>query len=224
MKVQAIIPAAGSGLRLKTKRPKPLVLLKSKPLFIYALRAIGDSPSVESIIVAVAPQRVKIFEELIKKFKLKKIKRVVAGGKTRAESVQNGLKALDRDTDVVIVHDGARPFVTSTLIKQAINLMRTEKAVVVAVPVKSTIKKVDPKNLYVQETLVRDTLWDIQTPQVFKRDVLEEAHRKMLCCEPTDDAVLVEKMGVKVKILKGDYRNIKITTPEDFELAKILQK
>ena len=137
----------------------------------------------------------------------KKVKIVTPGGETRSDSVGCGLRCVDPDTDVVMVHDAARPFVTGDMVKRSLQEMEREKAVIVAVPAKSTIKKVDPKNLHVQETLPRDTLWEVQTPQTFRRDILVKAHASQLCCDPTDDAMLVEKMGVRVKVVMGDYKN-----------------
>ena len=220
MKVQVIVPAAGSGTRLKASRPKPLLMLGGKPILMYSLGIFERLSFVDSVIVVARKDQVRDFEKTIAKFRLRKVKSVVVGGKTRADSVACGLRQLDPDTDVVIVHDAARPFVTMKMMQDGLAFMTKEKAVIVAVPVKPTIKKVDPKNFCVQETLARDTLWEVQTPQFFKKSVLIKAHQKMLCCAPTDDAVLVEKMGAKVKVVMGDYRNIKITTKEDLILAE----
>ena len=123
-----------------------------------------------------------------------------------------------------MIHDGARPLITPGLIEDAIRLCFKKKAVVVGVPVKPTIKIVDPKNLFVQKTLVRDTLWEAQTPQVFARELILRAHKVNRCCQPTDDAAMVEALGVAVKILQGDYKNIKITTVEDLNCAEALLK
>ncbi len=220
MKIQAIVPAAGAGRRLKSRIPKPLVLLKGKPIFIYALMVMEQCRAIESVIVAVDRRNLREFKRWIQKFGLRKVKHVVSGGVRRSDSVRNALAFLDEDTQAVVVHDAARPFVTADLIEKAVSWFPKEKGVIVALPVKPTIKKVDPKNLYVQETLLRDGLFEVQTPQVFQKELLQEAYRRMLSCDPTDDAVLVEKMGVKVKVIKGDDRNIKITTPEDLKIAR----
>src|SRR3989338_1404356 len=224
MKVQAIILSAGGGTRLKTKQPKPLILLSGKPLFIYALQAMERCPAVAGVIVAANENYLNVFEKFIKKFKLKKVRRIVAGGATRCESVQKALHALDSDTQAVLIHDGARPIVKPALIARAIKALGKDPAVVVGVPVKPTIKKIDPASFYVQETLPRETLWEVQTPQVFKKEILLNAHDLMLASNPTDDAVLVEKMGEKVKMIMGDYQNIKITTQEDLAIAQMLLK
>ena len=223
-KVQAIIAAAGTGTRLKSRVAKPLIVLNGKPLLYYSLSIFEKSSLIDSIVVVGHSQNLDEIKKLVKKFRFKKVVAVVAGGQTRCESVAKGLEVLEQNTEYVVVHDAARPFVSKEILEQSIKVGLSESAAVVAVPVKSTIKKVDPKNLYVQETLIRDTLWEIQTPQVFKKDVLVKAHQAMDCCDPTDDAVLVEKIGIKVKIVKGNYRNIKVTTREDLALAKILLK
>ena len=224
MKVQAIIPAAGAGTRLKSKQPKPLILINEKPLFIYALQAMESCPVIDSVILVAGEKHLKVFEQLLKKFKLKKVKRLVAGGQTRCDSVKKGLAALDSDTEIVVIHDGARPLIKPSLISRAVKALGKEDAVIVGVPVKPTIKKIDPKDLYVQETLPRETLWEVQTPQVFKKEILLKSHELMLESHPTDDAALVEKLGVKVKMVMGDYQNIKITTQDDLALARMFLK
>ena len=224
MKIQAILPAAGTGSRLKIKQDKPLVLLNGKPLFIYALLAIEKVPQVNSVILVANKKHLKVFEQFINKFKLKKVKKIVAGGATRCASVKKALAVLDTDTQAVMIHDGARPFIKPALISHAVSFMSKESAVVVGVPVKPTIKKVNFNNFYIEETLPRETLWETQTPQIFKKEILLKAHQLMPEKNPTDDAVLAEKMGVKVKMVMGDYRNIKITTQEDLAIARMFLK
>lgn len=220
MKIQAIIPTAGTGTRLKSDRPKPLVELGGKPLCVYALEAFEKSPIIDSIILVGHRDRLAELEDIVKQYHLKKVAKIVAGGEKRHESVGNGLAVLDGDTDVVMVHDGARPLVSLQMIKGAAELCRDWDAVVVAVPVKPTIKKVNKEDLCVEETLDRDNLWEIQTPQAFKKDILLRAHAENSDHSPTDDAMMVEQLGIKVKIFPGDYRNIKITTTEDLTVAE----
>ena len=222
MKTQAIIPTAGIGTRLKTDLPKPLVLLNDKPLFIHTLEAFEQSHLIDSIILVAHEEYTGEFERIIKQFRLQKINKIVVGGQDRCESVYKGLCVTDQDTEVVVIHDGARPLVNVQILDEAIKLCGDHQAVVVAVPVKQTIKRVDQKVLFVDETLNRDELWEIQTPQVFKKDILIKAHQQRKESNPTDDAHLVEKLGIKVKVLKGDYKNIKITTREDLSVAKAL--
>jgi 2-C-methyl-D-erythritol 4-phosphate cytidylyltransferase len=221
MKVQVILVAAGAGKRLKASKPKALIPLKGRPLVWYALNAFEHAKQIKSVILVVHKSLVNQFRELVDKNRFKKVHVITPGGKTRSESVQCGLRCLDTDADIVMVHDAARPFVTERMIRSCLHAIHGVPAAIVAVPAKATIKKVDRKNLYVQETLARDTLWEIQTPQTFKKDVLVKAHAAKNSVEPTDDAMLVEDLGLPVKIVRGDYRNIKITTKEDLKLAEL---
>lgn len=221
MKTEVIIPMAGSGTRLKSKISKPLIVFHKKPLFFYTVKKFEDSRRVNSIVLVVQKENIAKFKGLVKKFRFKKVKAVVAGGKSRSQSVYNGLKVTASDTDIILVHDGARPFITTKLIDASIDLCRKYPAVIIAVPVKSTIKRVDVKTLHVKETLNRRELWEIQTPQTFKREVLWKAHQAYKKDDATDDAFLVERLGIKVKVLPGSYENIKITTQEDLSVAAL---
>lgn len=221
MKIQAIIPAAGEGKRLKGPRPKPLISIKGKPLLIYALQTLEECSLIDSIIVVAPKENLKDFKEALNDFGIKKVVRCVAGGKRRCDSVLNGLKELDKDTKIVVIHDGARPFLTEGLLKRCILAGQAHKAAVAAVAVKPTIKRVS-KNLVVCETLNRDELWEVQTPQVFAKDVIVKAYKRLGKRTPTDDAQVVEDLGLKVKIVQGDYQNIKVTTKEDLELADFI--
>lgn len=220
MKVQAVIPAAGLGVRLGSGTPKPLILLKDKPLFIHTLEIISKCLLIESIVVAVQKENISEFEEIISKYGISNISKVIAGGETRKESVFNGLEALDSDTDIVVIHDGARPLVSLQVLEKAIKICYEESAVIVAVPVKPTIKRINSEELYVESTLDRRLLWEAQTPQVFKKDVILRAHNEGKDLEATDDAFLVEMLGERVKVVEGEYSNIKITTQEDLLFAE----
>ena len=230
MKVQAIIAAAGLGKRLKNKHPKPFIKINGRPLLIHTLQVFEKSPQITSVIVVGHPQYLSELSKMIFNFSLKKVVRVIAGGATRTESVGKGLDATDKDTDIVVVHDAARPFVTLELIKKAIQVCQKFQAVVVGIPVKSTIKKVSIHQEMITETLNRSELWDIQTPQVFKKDILLKAynHFKKRSKKAqeffTDDASLVEALGIPVKVCLGSPRNIKMTTPEDISLAEFYLK
>jgi len=220
LKVQAIIVAAGLGTRLNSKIPKPLVMLKGKPIFVYTLEIFEKSSLVDSIILVVHEQNFIKFSKLCREYDFKKLKSIIIGGETRCDSVGNGLKVLKEDTEIVIIHDGARPLVSERIIDESIQLCKDYEAVVAAVPVKPTIKKVNLQDMVVEATLDRHQLWEIQTPQVFKKDIILKAHQQEKGSLATDDAFLVERMGVPVKVLKGDYRNIKVTTQEDLVLAE----
>jgi 2-C-methyl-D-erythritol 4-phosphate cytidylyltransferase len=146
-----------------------------------------------------------------------------SGGPRRQDSVREGLKRVDEDCEIVIVHDAARPFVSPLLIDRCVAAARTEGAVVVGIPVRDTIKIVSSSRR-VESTPPRDFLWEIQTPQAFRAEILREAHRSAERdgIEATDDAMLVERLGQSVTVLEGDRSNIKITTPEDLLLAEVL--
>lgn len=189
---------------------------------MHTLEVFEQSPEIESVILVGNEEHLSDFEKMVKQYQLKKVTRIVAGGKTRRESVANGLAALDPDTDIVVVHDSARPLVSLKVISEAVGLCQNSEAVVVAVPVTSTIKRVNASDLSVEATLRRDGLWEVQTPQVFKKELLIKAHKRKKKTAPTDDAMLVESLGVRVKVLPGDYTNIKITTQEDLTMAKSL--
>lgn len=224
MKVQAIIPSAGAGVRFKGATLKPLTLLDGKPVIVYTLAIFEQCPSVASLILVAGKERLHDFENLVKEFGFSKVVKVVAGGATRADSVKNGLKALDENTQLVMIHDGVRPLVTPKMVEELIALGKTFPAATVGVPVKPTIKSVNAKDMTVKETLDRSALWETQTPQIFKKDIIIKAHKSPKKETPTDDAALVESLGVPVKILMGDYRNIKITTQEDLVYAKALRQ
>ena len=220
MKVQVIIPTAGLGTRLPSYVPKPLIYLKKKPIFIYALEVFQKSAVIDGIILVVHRDYIAEYQKIVQKFKIKKISKIVAGGETRAESVYNGFMATDDEAKIILIHDGVRPYVTAQMIKESVSTCNKFGAAVIAVPVKPTIKKVDPKNKIVEQTLNREDLWEIQTPQAFKREVLAKAYRKFPDFHVTDEAYLVERLGVKVKVVLGNYKNIKITTPEDLVIAE----
>ncbi len=224
MKTQAIVPMAGLGVRFDSDTPKPLILLKDKPIFIYALEALVRCDAIESIILVVHEDYRKEYKKVIDQYAIPKVKEIIRGGKTRRDSVLCGIKRLDQDTDIVLIHDGARPLINEVIIRRSIELCETDDAVIVAVEVKPTIKRVDEDRMMVAGTLKRKGLWEVQTPQVFKKEILIEAHKENQDLECTDDAFLVEKLGRKVRVLQGNYSNIKITTPEDLWIAEILLK
>jgi 2-C-methyl-D-erythritol 4-phosphate cytidylyltransferase len=217
MKTEVIVVAAGLGRRLHSKVPKAFVLLKGIPLLVYCLKVFNAHPGVDGIVLVGVKEHLRVFERLA--FSYKKIRAVVAGGALRSDSVKCGLKALAPTTNIVLVHDAARPFVNRAMVDRLLVSLKKNKAAIVGVPVKFTIKKVGRKTLNIQETPVRDLLWEAQTPQGFYKDVLIKAHAGKFKEEATDDAMLVERMGTRVKMVMGNYRNIKVTTPEDIILA-----
>jgi len=221
MKTQAIIPTAGLGTRMRSDVTKFLMELEGDPIIVLTLKAFQESSLVESVILVVQEDHREKMKDLISEYSLTKVKEIVVGGETRFDSVHNGLAKIDADTDVIVVHDGARPLIDASTINKAIKQCEQSEAVVVAVPVKSTIKRVNKENLLVEETLNRNELWEVQTPQVFKREILVKAHENAQGIAATDDAMLVEQLGIKVEILEGSYKNIKITTQEDLKIARV---
>ncbi len=220
MRTEVIVVAAGRGQRLNSKVPKALVLLKGKPLIAYCLKVFEDHPGIDGVVIVGVGGFLSQFIRLTRPFK--KVRAVMAGGLKRSDSVKCGLRALSQDTDIVLVHDAARPFVENVMINRLFGALKKNKAAIVGVPVKFTVKKIDRKTLNIQETPARDLLWEAQTPQGFHKDILVKAHAKKFKEEATDDAMMVERMGGRVKMVWGSYRNIKITTPEDINLARQL--
>lgn len=233
MKADAVIVSAGKGLRFMEGKPispdhgkKQFYLLGGKPLLAHTLDKFETCPLIRSVRLVVGQEDMDYcLNEIIEKYKFQKVSKIVPGGKRRQESVKNGIDALPKDTDVVAIHDGVRPLVTRTMIEDSIHSAIQYGAVVLAVPVKETIKMSNPDGT-VLRTLDRELLWQIQTPQTFQVSVIREAHAR--AAEDgfvgTDDASLVERLGVKVHILPGAYTNIKITTPEDLVLANLFLK
>ncbi|MFH1359986.1 MAG: 2-C-methyl-D-erythritol 4-phosphate cytidylyltransferase [Candidatus Omnitrophota bacterium] len=222
MSTQAIVVAAGPGSRLPGPVVKPLINLKKKPLFIYCLQVFDEVALIDSVILVVSREHVDEFKRALNKYKINKSVRIVEGGPTRCQSVRNGLKNLDEKTSYVLIHDGVRPFARKELVREAIILAQKEKAVVVGVPVKPTIKEINVHDMTVRKTPDRNQLWEVQTPQIFSKDIIAKAHEENQDLNVTDDAVLVEKLGIRVKMIQGRYDNIKITTQEDLRLAEAL--
>lgn len=224
MKIQAIVPTAGLGKRFQARLPKALVPLQGKPIIARTLKVFEKSSLIDDIILVAPRKYLSFFKNIVHRYHFRKVKKIVAGDTTRSGSVRKGLNVIDEDTDLIVVHDGVRPLLNRDTLHKAIKSGKRFGAVVTAVPLKPTIKRVNKKGLVVKETLNRDELWEIQTPQVFKKKILLEAYNRAKGINPTDDAILVEQLGFKVKVLEGDYKNIKITTPEDLKIAEIFLK
>ena len=228
MSVSVIVVAAGKGTRLKTKVSKALVKIDSVPVVIYCLKTLSRHPLVHEIIVVANPFNLQGIKRSIKKYSIGKVKEVVLGGAQRNNSVSNGLKAIGPKAEIILVHDAARPFIDKKTITEVISEARNSGAAIVGVPVKATVKSVRcqvsgvRKKYFVTETLKRENIWEIQTPQGFKRDLLLKAYEKFGDSQVTDDSMLVEKLRVKVSVIFGSYNNIKITTPEDLVIAQAI--
>ncbi|MFH1778604.1 MAG: 2-C-methyl-D-erythritol 4-phosphate cytidylyltransferase [Candidatus Omnitrophota bacterium] len=223
MKVAAIIPAAGKGVRLGSKIHKPFIVIGKEPILTHILEVIDGSNYIDEIIVVINEPDLAKARALVKKNKLKKVKEITLGGKRRMDSVKNGLSLVSEDVDYVIVHDGVRPFLDNKMIASVIEGAKTFGAAITCVPVKPTIKEIE-KGGFVSATLKRESLIEVQTPQAFKKDILERAYKKAFDdgIDATDDSALVERLGIKVKAVAGSYKNIKITTAEDLKYAKAL--
>jgi 2-C-methyl-D-erythritol 4-phosphate cytidylyltransferase len=219
MHYKVIIPAAGQGKRMGAGFNKQLIEINNKPLIVHTLEVFERHAYCSGIILAINPLEEQIFTELISKYSLKKIESLVHGGKERQDSIYNALKIINSD-NIVLVHDGARPFIEHKLIEKLILAAEEFKAAIPAVMVKDTIKIV--KNNFVTSTPNRSELYAVQTPQAFNKKILLDAYKDAYANNyyGTDDSSLVEKQGVKVKIVDGDYNNIKITTPEDLITAE----
>ncbi len=219
----AIVVAAGKGVRFKSKIPKPLVKLGAVPVIIRSLCVLDRHPEIKEIIVVVNTFNRKSILKAIKAFRIKKVTRLVLGGLRRQDSVSAGLKVVSQKADLILIHDAARPFIEGKMISAVVTAAKKNGAAIIGVPVKDTVKKVTSKFL-VEENIARENLWQIQTPQVFKKSLIQEAYARFGKYRVTDDACLVEKLGKKVSIVFGSYNNIKITTPEDLIIAECIAK
>lgn len=223
---RAIIPAAGMGRRMKTMINKPYLNLKGKPILAHTLDVFEGCDMIAEIILVINKNEFNLCqEEILTSYKFKKV-RLIEGGETRQESVYQGLQALDeKTTDLVMVHDGARPLLKESIIRASILETSKCKATTVGVASKNTIKVIN-KDGIVDYTPNRDRLIEIQTPQTFAIQLLRKAHQKARDegIMGTDDAFLVEALSYPIKIVSGDYSNIKITTPEDLMIAEAMME
>jgi 2-C-methyl-D-erythritol 4-phosphate cytidylyltransferase len=223
MFVSAIVPAAGSGLRLRSSLPKPLVSLNKKPIFIHTLSSLNRHPDIKEIILVVSGNTVGAITQCLKRYKIKKVKELVIGGAARCDSVRNGLKRVSHRAELVLIHDAVRPIIESNMISRIIKEAKKTGAAILGVPIKPTVKEVDMRNRVVR-TLRRENVYEIQTPQVFRKDIIINAYKKFSNLRAVDDASLVERLGKTVKVVFGSYFNIKITTPEDLVFARAILK
>ncbi|MGD8385631.1 MAG: 2-C-methyl-D-erythritol 4-phosphate cytidylyltransferase [Desulfobacteraceae bacterium] len=226
-RVAAVIPAAGAGIRMRGDRPKQFLELDGKPLLVHTLTVFEQSKAVGFVVLVVPEETVDFCKtEIVARFALSKVRRVVPGGARRQDSVRLGVEACAKDCDILIVHDGVRPLIESPLIERAVDGAWEHGAVIAALPATETIKEVDADGL-VRHTPDRGRLWRVQTPQAFRTKDLLEAHRKAFqegWEEMSDDALLLERTGVPVRVIRGEEENIKVTTPHDLEIARLLLK
>ena len=221
MNVAAIIPAAGVGTRMKSSSPKQFIPLGDGSVLIHTL---GKFAACSRVVTACVPLRetdMPLFRQELEQRGLSDFARLVAGGAHRQESVYNGLKALDSGTDIVVVHDGVRPFVDLAMIEAVIDAAAEKGSAIVALPCVDTVKQVERQR--VVATLPREKIVMVQTPQAFRYDILEEAFERARADHyyATDESCLVERLGYPVTVLLGSERNIKITKPADLPLAEL---
>lgn len=223
--VTVIIPAAGQGKRMMRGSNKVFLPLVDMPVLLHSVLTFSACSQVDNLVVVVAPDEVDQVQTMLRSLNGLKPWKVVAGGRERQYSIANAIKVVPGTTKTILVHDGARPLITEECIKGVIQAAVLYKAAVVAVAVKNTIKTVD-ENGWVTGTLERNKLWSIQTPQGFDAQLLRRAYAKAEQDHfvGTDDASLVERLGIKVKIVCGCYDNLKVTTPEDLTIAEALLK
>ncbi len=226
-KITAIVLAAGQGKRMHSKIQKQFLEIQDHPVLYYSLKCFQDSPVINDIILVTQSDMICYCkDEIVDHYSFTKVSDVIAGGKERYDSVYQGLLACT-DTDYVFIHDGARPFITEEILKRGLAGVRKTGACVVGMPSKDTVKLSDEDG-FVSTTPERKQVWAIQTPQIFSYALIRKAHesiRKKDMSMITDDAMVVEQeSGVKVRLVEGSYQNIKITTPEDLDVAEVFLK
>jgi 2-C-methyl-D-erythritol 4-phosphate cytidylyltransferase len=221
--ISVVIPAAGQGKRMQADVSKQYIEIDKKPILAYTIEKFEKEPLIDEIIVVVGKEEKGYTQKYIKDcYDFEKVSQIVAGGKERQDSVYQGLLAIRPDAEYVLIHDGARPFITSKDIENVIIETVQYRACVLGVKVKDTIKIVDQSKNVVR-TPDRSSLYSIQTPQAFEKELIIDAYKKGVNegISVTDDSMLVERYSnVKVKIVDGSDSNFKITTPHDLELAK----
>ncbi|TKB61890.1 MAG: 2-C-methyl-D-erythritol 4-phosphate cytidylyltransferase [Nitrospira sp.] len=220
----ALVPAAGRGLRMGGSVPKQFLALGGEPLVVHSLRVFQHSPVIHEIILAVPEADLDYcLNDLAVRYGFSKITRVVAGGKERQDSVRHALEHVPVETDIVVVHDAVRPFLTLDMVAHVVEAARRVGGAIVALPMRDTVKQVG-NNHHIERTVDRGPLWLAQTPQAFRRDRLLDAHRKAHAdgVRATDDAFLFEWAGHPVEVVEGSGENIKVTRPEDMVIGEAI--
>ncbi len=223
MRVGVIIVCAGSGERLGG-RDKLRLCIGGKPILLHSLEVFLSNKAVKQIVVVVGEKNIAFVKGIASSLLLRKSNiSIVRGGKERQDSVKNGLMMLDDCVDHVLIHDGARPFVSGGLLKRMLSALRKNKAVICALRTRDTLKQIDRKNVVIK-TFDRSSVVSVQTPQGFKKDLIIKAYKNWRKKCSFDDAQAVEKIGVKIKVIEGELNNFKITYPEDLRLAKMVAR
>lgn len=217
----AIIVGAGKGKRMGNE-DKIFLNINKKPILAHTISPFEKCNSIDDIILVVRENNINLTKNIIHRYKFKKVKKIISGGKERQDSVYNALQKIDK-CNYILIHDAARPLIKKQLIKEVLYAAKKYGAAIPAVPLKDTIKTGDK---FVEKTLERDTLHLVHTPQAFKYEILKEAYEfaKETKYYGTDDASLVERLGYKIKIVPSYFENIKITVPNDLVIAETLLK
>jgi 2-C-methyl-D-erythritol 4-phosphate cytidylyltransferase len=224
MKTVTIIPAGGTGRRMGGEIPKQYLLLAGIPILAHTLSAFQRSPLVDEIILAVPEGDIlEVRRTVVERYDFFRVSLVLAGGRERQDSVRNALAHVSDEHGVIVIHDGVRPFVTGDLIERAVAGAKKYGAVSTGIPVRDTVKEVDEAGRVVK-TVPREGLWLTQTPQAFRREVILAAYQRAAAdgFYGTDDASLVERTGIPVRMIPGDKDNIKVTTPEDLVQGEMI--
>ena len=221
----AVIPASGLGRRLNSQAGKAFAAVAGQPLIAYTVRVFQECPEVDEIVLVVREDQMAAAELLVEEREFSKVNAVIAGGKVRQDSVRNGLAKVSADSDIVAIHDGARPLVTREIIVSSIEAAREDGAAIAAVPVTDTIKS-SLDGRFVASTLEREKLYAVQTPQTFALALIESAYERAYADGyfGTDDASLVERLGMPVRIVEGSYENIKVTTATDVAITEAIMR
>ena len=222
-KIAAIVPAAGAGKRMGAPEKKQFLLLKERPVLAWTLTALQRIRWIDQIILAVPEDRLRFVQrEIIEKYHFSKVSKILAGGEERTDSVYLGLQQLPAEMNWVMIHDGVRPFVREDLLRAAVTTAHEYGNAILGVPVRDTLKQVTDQQVI--KTKKREHYWLIQTPQVFRTAELQELYHLAVRDEiqTTDDAAILEHYGKKVVVCRGDYYNLKITSPEDLPIAERL--
>ena len=221
MSVCAVVPAGGAGTRMGGTVPKQFLELNGKPILYYTLKTLQDCGIISELILVVPEKEYEnACDEWLGKPEI--VTKIVIGGEKRQDSVYNGFCEVSPQTEIVLVHDGVRPFLSRRMIQESVDVAREYGAAITAIPVYDTIKRVDTSGL-VSQTVDREGLWRVQTPQVFRYEILKEAFKKANSKNfyGTDEGTLIEHLGKPVKVVEGSEQNIKITRPEDLRLSEI---
>ncbi len=216
----AIVVAAGKGARMQSELKKQFLPLLGMPVLSHTLEAVEKSDLIEEIILVVSEEDILTAKDIVAAADLEKVTKIVAGGKNRAESVAKGLAEVPDDVDIVLIHDGVRPCVSEALVEECIRNAMEYGASALGVKPKNTIKRIS-KDGFIEETVNRDELVEMQTPQCFRTDLIKKAYEDF-DSSATDDCALVESLGVKIHITEGSYANLKLTTREDLLMLSAL--